>query len=642
MLADVPEAPVSASSWRLCEGFHWRLNLHQRTRHTAGLTIAIVRETNFLDVTIGLHLRHLSDHMRKPVRNLSLMTKERLPHERHVDVRLPAGVASKTIKLSPIAVPMDRFTVELSLDVRQCMMDTTRRPSVRDSHAHGITNGVERFIDSYSEERSIAWLGETEPTPERDGMNGEILLDAGTVTNERDDASAPFTVPYSLITLFKQCNSEGEDQSRALTTSFSDVTMVVGSGFNKANFNLHRCVLALASPVFRAMLGSDMLERRTGKVELPNFTPQAVALALRHIYGSKVDLVEHAFELYQFAHQFDIVSLSEEARNAIIQNIELRNCASLLRFGMAFQDEEILSVSRKLIAMQLTDITQDDIAGKELIRIPRAQFLQLLEGDTIRATEAEILLLALRWLVVNKNEDISNVLRRIRWDLIAADFHDPLERACLSVFGTTLKVIAEDNEDQEAKESRFRPDYRSRPRWIGKPHASVQVPIVTAPPALFLSSFGRSKQDRKGTTRKRVRGSHSRPIETSFDHGNLRWTLRANLNECRNPLYGGSRLSASLWLEQGDDGEVWTENGGKPLPVHVFANFIVTNCLGGQLHVAPIDVVFRSAGWGNGWCVQDLFDGAKTRLSDYGDVVQVSVEIHDMRPAETVVKCTVR
>ena len=53
-----------------------------------------------------------------------------------------------------------------------------------------------------------------------------------------------------------------------------DVTVVVGTGDNQQEFECYKAVLTLASPYLDAMLGNDMVENSTSRIEFPDKDPE--------------------------------------------------------------------------------------------------------------------------------------------------------------------------------------------------------------------------------------------------------------------------------------------------------------------------------------------------------------------------------
>ena len=82
---------------------------------------------------------------------------------------------------------------------------------------------------------------------------------------------------------------------------FSDVQIVCGGQV----FECHQVVLAARSPVFRAMFQSNMKEKETRKVEVPDISPEVLSEMYFFIYtGKSSKLGKFAEELLAAAEKY--------------------------------------------------------------------------------------------------------------------------------------------------------------------------------------------------------------------------------------------------------------------------------------------------------------------------------------------------
>ena len=88
-------------------------------------------------------------------------------------------------------------------------------------------------------------------------------------------------------------------------------------------FKVHRVILASCSPVFRAMLESDMREKQSGVVEVPDITPEAMSDVVAYLYtGTAPNLTTLANELLQAAEKYQLPRLLTICVNELGDNIK--------------------------------------------------------------------------------------------------------------------------------------------------------------------------------------------------------------------------------------------------------------------------------------------------------------------------------
>ena len=110
----------------------------------------------------------------------------------------------------------------------------------------------------------------------------------------------------------------------------SDFTIVV----NKREFPVHRSVLAARSPVFRALITTDMKEKRESKVVLHDIDEELTEQLLHFIYtGSAPKIKEMANRLSILADYFDLPDLKLYCAQTLFSELSEDNVLEALRFG---------------------------------------------------------------------------------------------------------------------------------------------------------------------------------------------------------------------------------------------------------------------------------------------------------------------
>lgn len=96
----------------------------------------------------------------------------------------------------------------------------------------------------------------------------------------------------------------------------------------------HRCLLMARSPVFRAMLGRDMQERRTGVVRIPDFEPEIVREFLLFLYtdnlSGKTVMQDHCVPLLSIAMKYEVRGLVKICEGYLASQISEDNVVRIL------------------------------------------------------------------------------------------------------------------------------------------------------------------------------------------------------------------------------------------------------------------------------------------------------------------------
>ena len=111
---------------------------------------------------------------------------------------------------------------------------------------------------------------------------------------------------------------------------FSDVQIVSGEQV----FDCHQVVLAARSPVFRAMFLSNMTEKETRKVEIPDLYPEVISEMLCFIYTGKTpELDKLAEDLLVAADKYQLDQLKSICVDNLCKKIDVKNCLNFLVIG---------------------------------------------------------------------------------------------------------------------------------------------------------------------------------------------------------------------------------------------------------------------------------------------------------------------
>jgi len=119
-----------------------------------------------------------------------------------------------------------------------------------------------------------------------------------------------------------------EDMSTTFNMEeFSDFVVQCGG----KEFKCHKVTLACRSPVFKAMIMSNMKESKESKLIIDDFDEDTIEGLLRYIYSGKVaSLDKQAKSLLAAAEKYDVAGLKAICEGNLAQRVNLDNAIDLL------------------------------------------------------------------------------------------------------------------------------------------------------------------------------------------------------------------------------------------------------------------------------------------------------------------------
>ena len=110
-------------------------------------------------------------------------------------------------------------------------------------------------------------------------------------------------------------------------TSFADVTIKC----TNAEIKAHKVILASQSPVFKRMFESDMKEKETSVVEIPNVDHRMISDMLAYLYtGSAPNLDTYVKKLFDLADKYELPQLFAMCENHLKSEMNVTNVIEFL------------------------------------------------------------------------------------------------------------------------------------------------------------------------------------------------------------------------------------------------------------------------------------------------------------------------
>jgi len=107
------------------------------------------------------------------------------------------------------------------------------------------------------------------------------------------------------------------------TSDFSDFEL---KSCDDVVFKVHKNILSVRSPVFFAMLSTEMKETKENAAKIPNIDGATLKELLRFIYYECVEnLSEVAEKLFQAAEQYQLDKLKKQCCESLIESLTIDN-----------------------------------------------------------------------------------------------------------------------------------------------------------------------------------------------------------------------------------------------------------------------------------------------------------------------------
>ena len=136
---------------------------------------------------------------------------------------------------------------------------------------------------------------------------------------------------------------------------FTDVTLVVGS----REFKAHKVILAVQSPVFRAMFESEMMESKSNRVEIDDIDQESMEEMLTFIYTGKAPNVgQMASKLLLPADKYQLDHLKVMCEEVLCRDVKVENVVDVLVLADKYSANQLKTICLKFIATHASETMQ--------------------------------------------------------------------------------------------------------------------------------------------------------------------------------------------------------------------------------------------------------------------------------------------
>jgi speckle-type POZ protein len=130
------------------------------------------------------------------------------------------------------------------------------------------------------------------------------------------------------------------------TKDFSDITIICSD----KKFLAHRCILAERSSVFKAMLTTEMTEKKLSKIVIEDIDDATMQELLRFIYTREVQNLETlAPKLLYAAEKYDLYELKSICASHLTEEVSEKNVFENLVLADRHNEQQLLTVCMEFI-----------------------------------------------------------------------------------------------------------------------------------------------------------------------------------------------------------------------------------------------------------------------------------------------------
>ncbi|GBN36438.1 TD and POZ domain-containing protein 5 [Araneus ventricosus] len=153
-------------------------------------------------------------------------------------------------------------------------------------------------------------------------------------------------------THFAPCTSEPKSVSDDLRCLYKDqILSDIRLETVSKTFHAHKNVLCAKSPVFAAMLTTNMRENLTGCIQVEDLEDSTIDQFLLFLYTDILEDLqwESAMKLYYAADKYQVQRLKDMCTSFLITGINRRNMGDLLILADKHQDSDLMTAVLKFI-----------------------------------------------------------------------------------------------------------------------------------------------------------------------------------------------------------------------------------------------------------------------------------------------------
>ncbi|GFU35459.1 speckle-type POZ protein-like B [Trichonephila clavipes] len=167
----------------------------------------------------------------------------------------------------------------------------------------------------------------------------------------------------AVVPAVEDVHDEEEDSvsccplKKALTSLYEEGTLSdINIRSGTKSFPVHKSILSVRSPVFHAMFGTEMREKTSKDLDLPDVDADTLRCLLLFIYTDTVKDMgwENTSDLYRVADHYEVMDLREKCSTILRSKLNESNVCSVLSLADMYHDQTLKRTVQNFIVFDLS------------------------------------------------------------------------------------------------------------------------------------------------------------------------------------------------------------------------------------------------------------------------------------------------
>ena len=219
---------------------------------------------------------------------------------------------------------------------------------------------------------------------------------------------------------------------------FSDFKITV----EKADFPCHRLILAVNSPVLKAMMQTEMVEASKKQVTVDHIKPKIMEVVLDYMYSGQVSFhKDQLMEMVKTTNYLQIMKLKDMCVDQVPTVLGPENVISWSKLGNQLDLAEVASNCSKMMVSCFAEISQQqDFLVMDFVEV-QAYFNEVVGSDTDRN---KVLLAVMRWVsndTANRHTHLETLLCQVQLDNCSLQVLLDVQETYATIIGPNINAF---------------------------------------------------------------------------------------------------------------------------------------------------------------------------------------------------------